>query len=121
MKSFTKLVGITISMALIGLSAFGCGKNDPPKLKVVNENDRPITFISIGTYGTEYKDLNITKGKSEVFIINDVTYNQNCNIEIGTGSTTTGDYWPSQVECLLCMGETTTITYTADNTFQVKP
>jgi hypothetical protein len=100
MKKTTNFLGIIVVSTIICLTQASCiiiGFDDDsnpffkddskPYLKVVNNNDLPITMVGIefienisSYYGYSFTDLNIPKGKSETFPLE--PYHQPYNAEV---------------------------------------
>ena len=76
MKNTFKCLGIVAIFAIIILTLSGCGSNENI-LKVVNQNDNPITAVQLlipqhsGGYATlqNWDNLNIAKGNSKNFSV----------------------------------------------------
>jgi hypothetical protein len=77
MKNTIKVLGVIAIVAVIGFSLSGCkeeeeetAKEGDAFLKVVNQYNRPITSVAVGTsFNSFWFNLNITTGNSETFTV----------------------------------------------------
>jgi len=143
MKNIFKFLGFIALVAVIGFSMAACGGGDKEAyIKVVNQNDQPITKVKVGDssipspsnnyQGKEadyvFNDLNITNGTSQTFSVGSgwsrpngrrvyVNYgDKSASFNDVNGGGTSGNGDPDPTVVALQDGETVTITLNADGT-----
>jgi len=110
MKNIIKFLGIITITVIIGLVFSGCGEEPTTcTLKVVNQNDKPITYVSNHHYKFHWENLNIIKGTSKTFACKGF-YNSHMDIAIGFGNPTT---FVVIENVFFAEGKETTVTLTA--------
>ena len=104
-----------ILIPIFCLLLFGCGEKQA-LLKVLNQNDGPITQVKVEIPGRTnediFQDLNITKGNSQVFVLNIWADDVGTNVDINYQ----GGYARGSVR--FSGGKTTTITLTDDGSIK---
>ena len=118
MKDKGKTFGIISVIVTIGLLLIGCEDKGPAYIRVVNQNDKPITSVWTGgrtsqSFGEWMDNVNITKGNTQTFTTSDV-YNgvMDTVVYVAFG---TGLYDSVGKEITLVGGETITVTFTEND------